>query len=151
MSNGEGAGVGAEKLVHSAGGAGEFGVVVVVDDETGAGDQTGCDETKAGFDGIIEVAIQEGEGDLVGEVDRSEIGKPGFLDDGVLETGAAEFGRNLVLGDGEGAGLEMLAGAGEVLGRLLGETGEGVVEPEVRGGSRSGRGGGGAGGVGGGG
>ena len=145
--------MGAEKLVHSAGGAGEFGVVVVMDDETGAGDQAGCDEAEAGFDGIIEVAVQEGEGDLVGEVGRGEIGEPGFFDDGVLEAGAAEFGGDLVLGDGEGAGLEMLAGAGEVLGGFLGETSEGVVDPEVRGGSGSGRGGGGGGvgGVGGGG
>ena len=127
--------MGAEKLVHSAGGAGEFGVVVVVDDETGAGGQAGCDEAEAGFDGIIEVTVQEGEGDLVGEVGRGEIGEPGFFYDGVLEAGAAEFGGDFVLSDGEGAGLEMLAGAGEVLGRLLGETGEGVVEPEVRGGS----------------
>ena len=151
MSNGEGAGVGAEKLVHSAGGAGEFGVVVVMDDETGAGDQAGCDEAEAGFDGIIEVAVQEGEGDLVGEVGGSESGEPGFFDDGILEAGTAEFGGDLVLGDGEGAGSEMLAGAGEVLGGFLGETSKGVVEPEARGGSRSGRGGGGAGGVGGGG
>ena len=143
--------MGAEKLVHGSGGAGEFGVVVVVDDETGAGDQAGRDEAEAGFDGIIEVAVQEGEGDLVGEIGRSKVGEPGFLDDGVLEAGAAEFGGDLVLGDSEGAGLKMLAGAGEVLGGFLGETGEGVVEPEVRGGSRSGRGGGGAGGVGGGG
>lgn len=57
-------GMGAEELVDGAGGAGELGVVVIVNNDDSLAGEARSDESKAGLNGAIEVAVTEGKGDL---------------------------------------------------------------------------------------
>ncbi len=133
-------GVGAEEFVDGAGGAGELGVVVIVDDDDSLVTEAREDEAEADFDGRIEVAVAKGERDLFGQIGGGKITKPGFLHNdargGRVGTGRSfktifvEFVNNFTLGHGELASLEIGAGAGGVFPGLLGEAGEGIVEPQ---------------------
>ena len=76
-------GVGAEEFVNSAGGAGEFGVVVVVNDDNSPLGEARQDELETSFDRAIEVTVAKGKGDLSGKVLRFELVEPGFFDDDV--------------------------------------------------------------------
>lgn len=82
-------GVGAEEFVNGTGGAGEFGVVIIVDDDNSLFGKARMDELKAGFDGAIKIAITEGKSDFVREILGLEIVEPGFFNDdsGVTEVG----------------------------------------------------------------
>lgn len=76
-----------------------------------------------------------------GEVFVGEVVKPGFLDnDGIcarngvtggFEAVFAEFFDDFALGDEELAGFEVGASAGGIFPGFLGETGEGVIDPEM--------------------
>lgn len=131
----------AEELVDGAGGAGELGVIVIVDDDDSLFGEAGRDEAEAGFDRGIEVAVAEGEGDSLGEVLRGEVVEPSFLDNdgeyvgdgiaGSFEAVFAEFFDDFALSDEEFAGFEIGTGAGDIFPGLLGEAGEGVVDPEA--------------------
>ena len=76
-------GVGAEELVNGAGGAGELGVVIIVDDDDSLRREAGEDEAEADFNRLVEVAVAEGKGDLGGEVRRGEVAEPSFFDNNV--------------------------------------------------------------------
>ena len=58
------AGVGAKEFVGGAGGAGEFGVVVIMNDDNSLRSELGSDKGERGLDGGVEVAVAKGEGDL---------------------------------------------------------------------------------------
>lgn len=74
-------GVLTQEFVDGTGGAGELGVVVVVDDDDSLFREAGFDEGEAGFDRPVEVAVAEGEGDFLGEILGGEVVEPGFFDD----------------------------------------------------------------------
>ena len=111
--------------------------------------EAGFDEVEAGFDGAVEVAVAEGEGDFFGEIVWAEVVEPGFFDDdrglegsglrigwlgetaGGFETVFAEFFDDFAFGDEELTGFEVGAGAGGIFPGFLGEAGEGIVDPEV--------------------
>ena len=69
-----------QEFVDSAGGTGEFGIIIIVDDDNSLSCEAGRDEAEAGFNGGIEVAVAESEGDSLRKVFVLEIVKPSLFD-----------------------------------------------------------------------
>ena len=77
--------------------------------------------------GFVKVAVEESEGDMLGQILHREVGKPSFFDNGVIQTMFFEFVNESAARDMENARLEIDSGGGFVLGGFSGKTLKTVV------------------------
>jgi hypothetical protein len=92
------------------------------------------DEAKGGFYRGIEVAVEEGEGDIIGDISGREGLKEGFFDSRQGEIFALKAFYEVRFCGKERAGAETVASGRRIFERFLGQTGERIVEIEPRGG-----------------
>lgn len=140
-------GMGAQKLIDSTGGTGEFRVIVIVHDDNSPLREAREDKSQASLYRAIEVTVEEGKGDFCRQVLLLEVVKPGlFHDDGAnrrarvrlsievvgsFEAMFAQFFDNFVFRNKKFTFLEVLASARVVFGSFLRQSGKRVVDPQV--------------------
>ena len=126
--------VSAEEFVNGAAGAGQFGVVIIVNDDGSLFCEFRENKLEGSFDGAIKVAVEEGEGDFFWQVlGGVEVGEECFFDDGHGEAGALEFCNDFMFRNEKFAGAELVSGDGGIFGGFGGEASEGIVKPELLG------------------
>ena len=99
----------AKKLVDGFCDAGEGRVVIVVNNNRGVRRHVRSDEFETVANRFVEIAVEEGESDLVGQVARREVGKPCFFDDRHTQAGFFEADNQVGFGCQQFPALEVVA------------------------------------------
>lgn len=73
--------VGVEEFVDGTGGAGELGIIIIVDNDNSLAGEARRNKLEASLNGAIKVAITESKTDLGGEILSLELIKPSFFND----------------------------------------------------------------------